>query len=161
MNIEQVTSSSYHHQRNGQVGVCIKLMKCTMKKCIETNDDIHIALLQIRTTHLEPGLLSPAMLLFNHPKWSIMPIINRIPINSDNDEDHYESLVKKQTRNDKNYDAARNYDLFSIGSTVAVQWEEGWPWTHGTIVGIGDQQHNNRSYTIWITMTGHIVTRNS
>ena len=42
-----------------------------------------------------------------------MPIINRIPINSDNDD---------------NYDTARNYDLFSIGSAIAVQQEDGGPW---------------------------------
>ena len=67
MNIEQATPSSYHHQRNGQVEACIKFIKHTMKKCIETNEDIHIALLQIRATQLEPGLPSPATLLFNHP----------------------------------------------------------------------------------------------
>ena len=49
-----------------------------------------------------------------------MQINNRIPINSDNDDDHYEALVKRQKRNNKNYDTSRNYDLFSIGSTVAV-----------------------------------------
>ena len=50
-----------------------------------------------------------------------MPILYRIAINLDNDEDHYEALVKRQARNDKNYDKARNYDLFSIGSTVPVK----------------------------------------
>ena len=91
-----------------------------------------------------------------------MPIINRIPINSDNDEDHYETLIKRQVRNDKNYDTARNYDIFSIGSTVAVQQEYGGPWwTHGTIVGAGSHNHSNGSYTITITRIGHIVTRNS
>ena len=67
MNIEHVTSSSYYHQSNGQVEACVKFMKCTMKKCIENNDDIHIALLQIRAMPLEPGLPSQARLLFNHP----------------------------------------------------------------------------------------------
>ena len=43
MNIEQDTSSSYHHQSNGQVEVCMKFVKHSMKKCIENNDDIHIA----------------------------------------------------------------------------------------------------------------------
>ena len=54
MNIEQVTSSSYQHQSNGQVEAHIKFVKCTMKKCIETNDDIHIALLQRRANPLDP-----------------------------------------------------------------------------------------------------------
>ena len=61
------------------------------------------------------------MMLFNHPIQGIMPIINRIPINSDNADDHYEALVKSQIRNDKNYDTARDCNLFSMGSTVAVQ----------------------------------------
>ena len=34
-------------------------------------------------------------------------------------------------------------------------------WTHCTIVGVGDHYHNNISYTIRITRTGHIVTRNT
>ena len=50
-----------------------------------------------------------------------MSIINRIPVNSDNDDGHYEALVKRRMRNDKNSDTAKNYDLFSIGSTVVVQ----------------------------------------
>ena len=32
-----------------------------------------------------------------------------------------------QAINDKKYDTARNYDLFSIGSTVTVQEEDGGP----------------------------------
>ena len=31
MNMEQVTSSSYHYQSNGQVENCIKFVKCIMK----------------------------------------------------------------------------------------------------------------------------------
>ena len=40
----RVTSLSYHYQSNSQVEACIKFIKHTMKKCIETSDDIHIAL---------------------------------------------------------------------------------------------------------------------
>ena len=52
LNIEQVVSSSHHHQSNGQVEACIKFIKYTMKKCINSGNDMHIALLQIRTTLL-------------------------------------------------------------------------------------------------------------
>ena len=38
MNIEQATSSLYHCQSNRQVEACIKFIRHTMKKCIETND---------------------------------------------------------------------------------------------------------------------------
>ena len=82
-----------------------------------------------------------------------MPIINRLPINSHNDDEHYEALVSRQTRNDTNYDTSKSYASFSIGSTVAVQWEDDGPWTHGTVVGRGDHSHSNRSYTIGLSKT--------
>ena len=67
MNTVQATTSSYHQQSNRQVEVCIKFIKHTMKKCIKTNEDIHIALLQIRATPLKPGLPTPATMLYYHP----------------------------------------------------------------------------------------------
>ena len=66
-----------------------------------------------------------------------MPVINKMQISSDNDSAHCEVLVKRQIRNDKSYDTTRKYDLFLIGSTAVIQWEDGGLWTHGTIVGIG------------------------
>ena len=77
-----------------------------------------------------------------------MPIYNRLPIHLDNKDECYEVLVNRQAKNDKKYDTARNYALFSIGSTVVVQHEDGKPWTHGTVVGTHDHNHNNRSYII-------------
>ena len=115
----------------------------------------------MRTTLLQPGLASSATLLFNHPIWCIMLIINRLLINSNNDDEHYEVLVTRQTRNDNNYDTSRKYDSFSIRSTVAVQWEDGGQWTHGTVVGRGNHSHSSRSYMIRISKTGWVVTRNS
>ena len=77
MNIKQAKSSSCHHQSNGHVEACIKFIKHTMKKCIETTEDIHVALLQTGSTPLEPGLPNEATLLFSHPIQGIMKIIDR------------------------------------------------------------------------------------
>ena len=44
------------------------------------------------------------------------------------------------------------------GSTVAVQWEDEGPWTHGTEVDKGDHNHHNRSYKIHVTKTGRMTT---
>ena len=53
-----------------------------------------------------------------------MPVINRSPINAENDDDHYEALVERQTKADKNYDTLEGpYSIF-VGSTVAARWEE-------------------------------------
>ena len=48
-------------------------------------------------------------------------MVNRQLINSNNDDEHYEVLVNRQTKNDKNYDTSRSFASFSLGSTVAVQ----------------------------------------
>ena len=34
---------------------------------------------------------------------------------------HYEPLVKRQTKQDKNHTTPRKYDFISVGSKVAVQ----------------------------------------
>ena len=54
-----------------------------------------------------------------------MPKIYRLPINSDNDDEHYEVLVNRQTNDCKKYDTARNYASFSVGSAVAAQQKDG------------------------------------
>ena len=49
------------------------------EKCHESGNDVHIALLQIRTTPLGQGLLSPPTTLFNCLVRGIMPVMNRPP----------------------------------------------------------------------------------
>ena len=61
----------------------------------------------------------------------------------------------------KNHVTFRNYTTIPIVSMIVVQREDGGPWTHGTVVGKQDHNHNNRSYTICITKTGQLTTRNS
>ena len=48
LNIKQAITSSYHHQSKSHVEACIKFMKHTIKKCLDNNDDINLALLQMR-----------------------------------------------------------------------------------------------------------------
>ena len=63
LNIEQAVSLSCHHLSNGQVEVCINFLKHTLKKCFESRSDLHIPLLQIRTTLLGQVLPSPTTML--------------------------------------------------------------------------------------------------
>ena len=50
-----------------------------------------MAMLQIRTTPLGQGLPRPAMLLFNCPVRGIMPVMDRPPINIDNNDEHHQT----------------------------------------------------------------------
>ena len=131
-----------------------KICKVLTKEMLCFQGGPHIALLQIEMTPLGPGLPSPTTLLFNCPIRGIMPIFNRPP---HGEEDH-EVIIKRQTKNDK--DTSKSFVSNPIGSTVAVQWEDGGLWTHGTIEGKGDQSHHNRLYHIHITKTGRLVTPN-
>ena len=69
-------------------------------------------------------------------------------------------IVKRQTIHDKGRDTPKMYVSIPIGSTVAVQLEDGGPWTHGTIEGNGNQNHYGRSYHICIPKTDRLVTQN-
>ena len=71
-----------------------------MKKCLDSGGDIHLAMLQIRTAPLGQGCPSTATLLFNHLLRGILPVMDRLPINTDNDEEHHKVLTNRQCRND-------------------------------------------------------------
>ena len=82
---------------------------------------MYIALLQIGTTLPEQGLPSPGMLLFNHLVIGIMPIINRPPFGTKNDDQHHKALVDRQCKNDQEKHTPKNPVSFLMGPSVVVQ----------------------------------------
>ena len=121
LNIKHAVLSMYHHQTNGQVKACIQFIKCTLKGCVDSGGDIHLALLQIHTTPLGQGLPSLATLLFNHPVCGVIPVIDRKRVIVDNNDEHQTKLVYRQGKNDTNNDASQVFASIPIGSTVVVQ----------------------------------------
>ena len=69
---------------------------------------------------IEPGLLSPAMLLFSRPIRCIMPTISRAPIKFDYNDNHCDTLVQRQVKAGKNNDTVRNSVSVRVGSTEVV-----------------------------------------
>ena len=61
------------------------------QKC-HNNNDVNLASLQIRSTPVDAGIPSPATLLFNRPIRSLLPQMNREPINIKNYNAYYEAL---------------------------------------------------------------------
>ena len=96
INIEQAVSSAYHHQSNRQVEACIKFIKHTFKKCVDSGRDKNIALLQIHKVPIGQGLPSLATLMFNRQVWGIMPVVDHKPIGQDYDDDRHSKLVDRQ-----------------------------------------------------------------
>ena len=111
-----------------------------------------MALLQICTTLLGQGLPSPATLMFNRQVWGIMPVLDHKPIDKDNDDKCLSKLIDRQHKN--NNDALPVFASLPIGSAVVVQREDGRPWTHGTVVNMGDHNHHAQAYTTQLTTNG-------
>ena len=63
-----------------------KLHEMHNQKCLYTNNDMNLALLQIISMPIDTGLPSPATLLFNRPIIGLLPKMNREPIDINNDD---------------------------------------------------------------------------
>ena len=50
-----------------------------------------------------------------------MPVINRPPSSTDNDDEHHKVLTSRQGKNDRDNDTSKNLVSLQIGPTVAVQ----------------------------------------
>ena len=70
------------------------------------------ALLQIRSTPLGPGLPSPTTTTIHCQIRGIRPIINSPPIVMNDDDEHYEALIKRKMKNYKNHDTPKYMLLF-------------------------------------------------
>ena len=87
-----------------------------------------------------------------------MPILDHKLIKHDCDDKHHNRLVTRQKKNSN--DNATALSHIPLGSTVAIQREDGRPWTHGTVVNTGNDNHYDRSYIVQLTTTGKQITRN-
>ena len=81
-----------HHQSNWQGEACIKIVKCTIKKCLDNNDDVNLALLQIRPIPIWAELPSSDTFLFNRQFTALLLQMNREPISFNANDEHYEAI---------------------------------------------------------------------
>ena len=117
----------------------------------------NIALLHICTMPIGQGLHSLATLMFNRQVQGIMLVLDCKPIGQDCDDDHHSKLVNRQGKNDN--DTSPAFQNIPIGSAVAVQHEDGRPWTHGTVVNRGNHNHHDRPCVIQLTTNGRHISR--
>ena len=85
-------SSSYTHQSNGQVKVCIKFVDHTMKKYFYTNKDVNLALLQISSAPFGHGVPSLATILSNRLIRDVLPTTNRMSKLYNYHDEYYDAL---------------------------------------------------------------------
>ena len=130
-----------------------------MKNCFYTNNYVYLALLQICSMPIGPGILNPAALMFNRFIRGVMQNLSRPPILFNDDDDHYAALIERQQNSDKNNNTCKRFPFLPTKSFVAEQMEDGCPLMHGMVVEHGSEEHNHRPYHINMTTTGCIITR--
>ena len=120
-------------------------MKCTIMKCIQTNNHIHFALLQIRPTPVaSAGLPSLARMLFNRPIRALLPYTHSEQINVYKDDDYCEALKSTQEAYTKSNDTDKDSTFIPSASTVMVQMESGSHWMHGMFIESNSKDHQEQ-----------------
>ena len=100
------------------------------------------------------GLPSPATVLFNRQVRGLLPNIKRSPMVYDCNKDHYNSLKSRQGKLIISNDTLKERKIKPAESTLAVQREDGGPWTRGTFYRARKWSHSDWSCMICITKAG-------
>lgn len=74
--IEHVTSSLLYAQSNGLAEKSVQTVKNLMKKCLESGDDVYLALLDLRNTPRDEQTGSPMQRLMGRRAKTLLPISN-------------------------------------------------------------------------------------
>ena len=146
MKIEQAITLLCHHHSNSLVEVCVKFIKC-----LNTYYNVNLALLLIRSTPIDTGLPSSAILLFNRPIRGLLLQMNRKPINIYKDDAENGVFKSHQMRYSKDNDICTESLSFDIGSTVAMECKDDRPWMYGVIKEAINSHHNGRSCIVTVT----------
>ena len=147
--IEHIFSSPYHSQSNGKAESAVKIIKNMMYKCMESNSDQNLALLEQRSTPRQDGP-SPAQRMFGRRLNTNLPVKVSGSKNYSDDKDDRRDTVKKFY--DKN---ARDLPDLKENQPVFFKKNPKGKWEKGQVVS----RHDDRSYII-LGETGGSYRRN-
>ncbi len=74
-NFKRTTTSPTYPQSNGCVERMIQTVKRTIKKCLQTHEDVHLGLLALRTTPLTANASDPASIIYSRQIRNNLPSI--------------------------------------------------------------------------------------
>ena len=114
--IKHTSTSPYHHQANGQVEQCMRIIKGVLKK----NSKVPwMSLLIWRSTPVDRDMKSPAELLNGHIYQSNLLLVQRT---SEQNQSHKEKILVKHTKSNKDYHDgnAKELRLLSKGAGCFV-----------------------------------------
>ena len=147
------TSSPHYHQSTGKSERYVDVMKQTLTKTLESQQDVHIALLCARTTPLGPNLPSPAELLFGRNLKSNIPCVNL----AERDDDLRRALRELRTKHIPLYDShSHSLPESTPGQSVRVQDPINKRWKPGVVKS---KEEEPRSYLVQ-QPNGSVLRRN-
>lgn len=156
-NFEHIMSSPTHSKSNGMVERSIQTVKNIIKKAIDDNKDVLLALLQYKNTPFcDQG--SPAQILMSRRlRSNIIPLDdNLLRPSLVNYNDLRKEIASKQNIQKHNFDkkGSKSLDILKKGDKVMIQSEDKL-WYPGEVIA----KHNSRSYKVK-KHNGQIITRN-
>ena len=152
LGITHTTVSPRHPQGNGFIERQVGYVKSVLIKCMESGNDIDIALLNLRATPIDQYLPSPAELMFGSKVSVVLPSRNCEPSNDYNVE-----RMKAITENQKMYGDCGTKSLRPLlnGENVRIFDHDRKIWFQGKIL----YSQGERSYVLQ-TEGGRILRRN-
>ena len=147
-NINHITSSPYHSQRNGFAERTIQSIKQIMKK----TDDLYLSLLLLRSTPIQNSTKSPAELLYDRKISTLLPSITKP------NHQQVETLIKNESTSRRYYDNNNPRSLPLLDPSTQVRYRDPTTktWKQATIVRPIEAP---RSYDLQ-TAEGTVIRRN-
>ena len=150
--IQHTTTSPWYSQSNGFIERQIRYLKPIIKKCLKSDGNIDLALLNVRATPLGTTLPGPAELMFSRPISNVLPShCNQMAV--EDYRDHMNALQGQQ----KAYGDQHTKELQPMlaEQQVHVLDHEKKLWFKGRVISRSDDQ----SYLIK-TEGGRLIHRN-
>ena len=140
-------------QSNGFIERTVQTVKNTMKKCLESHTDLHMALLCLRATPITSDIPAPCMSLNNRMYKTNIPTASRA-VNYWNPD----NLQKRQdTQKDYHDKGARELVPLIPDQPIRIQDPVDKTWSPGKVVRAADAP---RSFNVEDTQSGVVYHRN-
>ena len=113
-----------------------------------TKNDVKLTLLLIGLQPIGAGLPSLPPFVLSRQIRGLLPQMNRVPININNDDAQYEALKVQQSKYIKDNDTHKDLFSFPIGSTVAIKHEDSGLLMPEVIKEANNSDYNMGSYIV-------------
>lgn len=149
-----ITSSPNYPQSNGRSERAVRTVKDLMKKCIDSNDDFYLALLNYRSTARD-GIASPAQLLMGRRLKTRLPAHPEKLKPDRNNAGDLQHILRNQEKSRQQYDSrARTLPQLQPGDEVITA--DGTERRHARVTGRAPEP---RSYFV-TDDSGRVLRRN-